>query len=123
MLSTMEWTLPTFQASVRITIREIRALICQTNACPCDLVVLKIMAINNGMLFNCSFADIPLSSELHTLNLHCNQISRIERLGHLSNLQHLDLSSNCIQRIEGLSALANLRTLNLSCNLITKVEG
>ncbi|XP_066480968.1 leucine-rich repeat and coiled-coil domain-containing protein 1 [Tiliqua scincoides] len=70
-----------------------------------------------------SLADLPLSLELHTLNLHCNQISRIERLGHLLNLQHLDLSSNCIQRIEGLSALANLRTLNLSCNLITKVEG
>ncbi|XP_048363695.1 leucine-rich repeat and coiled-coil domain-containing protein 1 isoform X2 [Sphaerodactylus townsendi] len=67
--------------------------------------------------------EIPLSSELHTLNLHCNQISRIEKLDHMSNLQHLDLSSNCIHQIEGLNSLANLRTLNLSCNLITKVEG
>ncbi|XP_015280956.1 PREDICTED: leucine-rich repeat and coiled-coil domain-containing protein 1 [Gekko japonicus] len=70
-----------------------------------------------------SLVEIPLSSELHTLNLHSNQISRIERLDHMLNLQHLDLSSNCIHRIEGLSSLANLRTLNLSCNLITKVEG
>nr|XP_056710012.1 leucine-rich repeat and coiled-coil domain-containing protein 1 [Euleptes europaea] len=70
-----------------------------------------------------SLVEIPLSSELHTLNLHCNQISRIERLDHMLNLQHLDLSSNCIHLIEGLSSLANLRTLNLSCNLITKVEG
>ncbi|XP_053100446.1 leucine-rich repeat and coiled-coil domain-containing protein 1 isoform X2 [Hemicordylus capensis] len=70
-----------------------------------------------------SLEEIPLSSELHTLNLHCNQISRIERLDHVLNLQHLDLSSNHIHRIEGLSALVNLRTLNLSCNLITKVEG
>ncbi|XP_015744327.1 leucine-rich repeat and coiled-coil domain-containing protein 1 [Python bivittatus] len=70
-----------------------------------------------------SLAELPLSSELHTLNLHSNLISRIERLDHLLNLQHLDLSSNCIHWIEGLSCLANLRTLNLACNLITKVEG
>nr|XP_020663762.1 leucine-rich repeat and coiled-coil domain-containing protein 1 [Pogona vitticeps] len=70
-----------------------------------------------------SLGELPLSSELHTLNLHCNQISRIEGLSHLSNLQHLDLSSNHIASIEGLSSLANLRTLNLACNLITKVEG
>ncbi|XP_063155511.1 leucine-rich repeat and coiled-coil domain-containing protein 1 [Candoia aspera] len=70
-----------------------------------------------------SLAELPLSSELHTLNLHCNLISRIERLDHLLNLQHLDLSSNRIRWIEGLSHLANLRTLNLACNLITKVEG
>ncbi|KAF7246391.1 Leucine-rich repeat and coiled-coil domain-containing protein 1 [Varanus komodoensis] len=70
-----------------------------------------------------SLGELPLSSELHTLNLHCNQISRIERLDHLVNLQHLDLSSNCIHWIEGLSSLSNLRILNLACNLITKVEG
>ncbi|KAH0617601.1 hypothetical protein JD844_016022 [Phrynosoma platyrhinos] len=68
-------------------------------------------------------AELPLSSKLHTLNLHCNKISRIERLDHLLNLQHLDLSSNHIRCIEGLSSLASLRTLNLACNLITKVEG
>ncbi|XP_038246017.1 leucine-rich repeat and coiled-coil domain-containing protein 1 isoform X2 [Dermochelys coriacea] len=70
-----------------------------------------------------SLLEITLSSELHTINLHCNQISKIEGLGHIWNLQHLDLSSNQINQIEGLSILTNLRTLNLSCNLITKVEG
>ncbi|KAM9023425.1 leucine-rich repeat and coiled-coil domain-containing protein 1 isoform 1-T1 [Ara ararauna] len=70
-----------------------------------------------------SLLEVSLSSELHTLNVHCNRIARIEGLGHLRNLQHLDLSSNQICRIEGLSSLANLRTLSLSCNLITKVEG
>uniref|UniRef100_A0A8D0HBT2 Leucine-rich repeat and coiled-coil domain-containing protein 1 n=1 Tax=Sphenodon punctatus TaxID=8508 RepID=A0A8D0HBT2_SPHPU len=70
-----------------------------------------------------SLLEVSLSSEIHTLNLHCNQISKIEGLGHILNLQHLDLSSNNINRIEGLSGLTNLRTLNLSCNLITKVEG
>ncbi|XP_071593968.1 leucine-rich repeat and coiled-coil domain-containing protein 1 isoform X1 [Heliangelus exortis] len=70
-----------------------------------------------------SLLEVSLSSDLHTLNLHCNRIARIEGLSHLRSLQHLDLSSNQIRRIEGLSSLANLRTLSLSCNLITKVEG
>ncbi|XP_068789218.1 leucine-rich repeat and coiled-coil domain-containing protein 1 isoform X2 [Struthio camelus] len=70
-----------------------------------------------------SLLEVSLRPDLHTLNLHCNRISRIEGLGHLRNLQHLDLSSNQIRLMEGLSSLANLRTLNLSCNLITKVEG
>ncbi|XP_009698243.1 PREDICTED: leucine-rich repeat and coiled-coil domain-containing protein 1-like, partial [Cariama cristata] len=70
-----------------------------------------------------SLLEVSLSSDLHTLNLHCNRIARIEGLSHLRTLQHLDLSSNQICRIEGLSSLANLRTLSLACNLITKVEG
>ncbi|NWV78658.1 LRCC1 protein, partial [Dasyornis broadbenti] len=70
-----------------------------------------------------SLLDVSLSSDLHTLNAHCNLIAGIQGLGHLRNLQHLDLSSNQIRRIEGLSSLANLRTLSLSCNLLTKVEG
>ncbi|NWS71543.1 LRCC1 protein, partial [Crotophaga sulcirostris] len=70
-----------------------------------------------------SLLAVSLSSDLHTLNAHCNRISRIEGLDHLRNLQHLDLSSNQIRRIEGLSSLVNLRTLSLSCNLITRVEG
>ncbi|NXA90689.1 LRCC1 protein, partial [Melanocharis versteri] len=70
-----------------------------------------------------SLRDVCLSSDLHTLNAHCNLIARIQGLDHLRNLQHLDLSSNQIRRIEGLSSLANLRTLSLSCNLLTKVEG
>ncbi|NXL95373.1 LRCC1 protein, partial [Alectura lathami] len=70
-----------------------------------------------------SLLEVALSPELHTLNMHCNRIARIEGLDHLRNLQHLDLSSNQIRRVEGLSSLEHLRTLNLSCNLIMKVEG
>lgn len=70
-----------------------------------------------------SLRDVSLSSDLHTLNAHCNLIARIQGLEHLRNLQHLDLSSNQIRRIEGLGSLAELRTLSLSCNLLTKVEG
>ncbi|NXR49528.1 LRCC1 protein, partial [Hippolais icterina] len=70
-----------------------------------------------------SLQNVSLSSDLHTLNAHCNLIARIQGLDHLRNLQHLDLSSNQIRRIEGLGSLAKLRTLSLSCNLLTKVEG
>ncbi|NXD32861.1 LRCC1 protein, partial [Copsychus sechellarum] len=70
-----------------------------------------------------SLRDVSLSSDLHTLNAHCNLISKIQGLDHLRNLQHLDLSSNQIRRIEGLDSLAKLRSLSLSCNLLTKVEG
>ncbi|XP_005042320.2 PREDICTED: leucine-rich repeat and coiled-coil domain-containing protein 1 [Ficedula albicollis] len=70
-----------------------------------------------------SLRDVSLSSDLHTLNAHCNLITKIQGLDHLQNLQHLDLSSNQIRRIEGLGSLAKLRSLSLSCNLLTKVEG
>nr|XP_020851401.1 leucine-rich repeat and coiled-coil domain-containing protein 1 isoform X1 [Phascolarctos cinereus] len=70
-----------------------------------------------------SLLEVSLSSKLHTINLHCNNISKIEGLCHLLNLRHLDLSSNQISQIEGLNTLTNLCTLNLACNFITKVEG
>uniref|UniRef100_UPI0037E80C08 leucine-rich repeat and coiled-coil domain-containing protein 1 n=1 Tax=Semicossyphus pulcher TaxID=241346 RepID=UPI0037E80C08 len=70
-----------------------------------------------------SLLDVPLSPTVTSLNLHCNQIQRIEGLTSAWHLRHLDLSSNCISKIEGLSSLTFLRTLNLSCNLIAKVEG
>ncbi|XP_023351719.2 leucine-rich repeat and coiled-coil domain-containing protein 1 isoform X1 [Sarcophilus harrisii] len=70
-----------------------------------------------------SLLEVSLSSKLHTINLHCNNISKIEGLSHVLNLRHLDLSSNQISQIEGLNTLTNLCTLNLACNFITKVEG
>ncbi|XP_045705431.1 leucine-rich repeat and coiled-coil domain-containing protein 1 isoform X2 [Phyllostomus hastatus] len=70
-----------------------------------------------------SISELSLDSTLHAINLHCNNISKIEAIDHVWNLQHLDLSSNQINQIEGLSTLTKLRTLNLSCNLITRIEG
>lgn len=70
-----------------------------------------------------SISELSLDSTLHAINLHCNNISKIEAIDHVWNLQHLDLSSNQISQIEGLSTLTKLRTLNLSCNLITRIEG
>jgi leucine-rich repeat/coiled-coil domain-containing protein 1 len=70
-----------------------------------------------------SMKHLNLHFELVSLNLHCNNITRIEGLGTLCNLKHLDLSSNQIYRIEGLDGLTSLRTLNLSCNKLKVVEG
>ncbi|XP_036293251.1 leucine-rich repeat and coiled-coil domain-containing protein 1 isoform X2 [Pipistrellus kuhlii] len=78
--------------------------------------------VNNFQPHSC-ISELSLDSTLHAINLHCNNISKIEAIDHVWNLQHLDLSSNQISQIEGLSTLTKLRTLNLSCNLITKVEG
>ncbi|XP_031569336.1 leucine-rich repeat and coiled-coil domain-containing protein 1-like [Actinia tenebrosa] len=70
-----------------------------------------------------SMKDLNLYNELVSLNLHCNNITRIEGLESLCNLKHLDLSSNQITVIEGLGGLTSLRTLNLSCNKIKLIEG
>ncbi|XP_065065205.1 leucine-rich repeat and coiled-coil domain-containing protein 1-like isoform X2 [Rhopilema esculentum] len=67
--------------------------------------------------------DLPLPRDLVHLNLHCNEIARIENLHGLRNLRSLDLSSNVIVRIEGLEYLENLQSLNLSCNQIKVVAG
>lgn len=70
-----------------------------------------------------SLYDVQLNPELISLNLHCNNIQRIENLDSLVFLRHLDLSSNQIERIVGLDRLASLRTINLSCNQLQVVEG
>ncbi|XP_037685028.1 leucine-rich repeat and coiled-coil domain-containing protein 1-like [Choloepus didactylus] len=70
-----------------------------------------------------SISELSLDSAIHTINLHCNNITEIKAIDHVWNLQHLDLSSNQIIKIEGLTTLTKLCTLNLSCNLITRVEG
>ena len=69
-----------------------------------------------------SLNDLPLKSNLLSLNLHSNFILKIENLSLLQFLTHLDLSSNRISCIGGLSGLVSLRSLNLSCNLITSIE-
>jgi len=70
-----------------------------------------------------SLCNVPVKSQLLSLNLHCNRIERIENVDSLTRLRHLDLSSNQIHRMDGFDKLVSLRTLNLSCNLIECVSG
>ena len=85
-----------------------------------DLDSQELCMIDSGIK---SMRDVTLNPRLTVLNLHSNQIRRIENLLHVSKLVHLDLSSNRIQKIEGLESLTNLRTLNLACNFIQTVQG
>lgn len=67
--------------------------------------------------------DLPLTAHIQSINLHCNQIAKIENLRNLRHLCHLDLSSNHLTRIEGLDGLLNLRTLNVACNQLSTITG
>ncbi|CAF0895777.1 unnamed protein product [Adineta ricciae] len=67
--------------------------------------------------------EIPLHKNLLSINLHSNEIERINGLTRLNFLTHLDLSSNNITRIQGLEGLVSLDTLNLASNKIVVVEG
>ena len=64
-----------------------------------------------------------LQKDVKTINLHCNEISRISGLQNLKQLTSLDLSSNKLESIVGLSDLVSLKSLNLASNLLTVVEG
>jgi len=57
------------------------------------------------------------------LELNDNQLTRIEGLDQLTNLQSLELNDNQLTRIEGLDQLTNLQSLELSWNQLTRIEG
>jgi len=50
-------------------------------------------------------------------------ISEIEGLGELKNLEELYLKGNGIEKIENLEGLTNLKYLNLCENYITEISG
>ena len=62
-------------------------------------------------------------TNLEALNLRNNQISEIKGLDMLINLKRLYLSENEITEIRGLDKLHNLEFLDLSENQIAKIEG
>ena len=68
---------------------------------------------------------VPLltADNVHTLCLHCNEISKIECLSHLQALKDLNLSANAITDIEGLQNLRSLKSLNLASNRIQSLTG
>lgn len=60
---------------------------------------------------------------LKVLNLELNNITRIENLLGLENLETLQLSANRISKIEGLESLQKLKELYLDNNQIVNIEG
>ena len=63
-----------------------------------------------------------LGATLTELELYDNQISKLENLESLVNLEILDVSHNRIRKIEGLENLTKLRKLYLVSNKINKIE-
>lgn len=59
---------------------------------------------------------------LQVLSIEANQITKISGLENLINLQKLDLSNNQITKIEKVDNLINLNSLNLFANQISKIE-
>ena len=82
-----------------------------------DALVLKLSYKNI-----CDIDHLDAMEQLQTLCLDNNVISRIENLGHLTNLIWLDLSFNNITKIEGLETLVNLKDLTLYHNQIEDIE-
>src|SRR3954470_17173836 len=78
-------------------------------------------------LNECELTEIPgeLSNMdwLIALSLKDNQLSKIEKIEGLKNLQKLDLSYNQIAEIKGLETLTALNLLDLSSNKIAEIKG
>ncbi|CAK8684222.1 unnamed protein product [Clavelina lepadiformis] len=65
-----------------------------------------------------SLPSIPLPANVKTINVHCNNIEKIEGTDGLLHLEHLDVSSNKLTSTDGLNDLISLKFLNLASNFI-----
>lgn len=71
-----------------------------------------------------NLSDLDMSPNLEKIRvLHCESLTSMAELSHLTQLIEINLSSNSIARIEGLHHMANLVSLNLSCNKIRVING
>ena len=77
----------------------------------------------SGLGLTAIAAEVAECRWIETLNLSHNQITKIEGLQQLVDLQQLDLSDNEINKIEGLDHLVNLQELHLTENVITEIAG
>ena len=84
----------------------------------------KVFELENESIVNITKIEgLDQLVNLQDLRLQENKIRKIEGLDRFVNLQKLDLGANAIPRIEGLAALANLQELRLSGNQIQRIEG
>jgi Leucine-rich repeat (LRR) protein len=83
-----------------------------------NLVISKENVKNIKYIYN-----LEELSDLQSLSLHINKISKISALKYLKNLEELTLSFNKIERISGLENLKNLKKLDLKHNRIREISG
>ncbi|BDA41828.1 probable centriolin at N-terminal half [Coccomyxa sp. Obi] len=82
-----------------------------------------ISKVGEGLQSLKQIVPLLMADNVHSLCLHCNEISKIECLSHLQALRDLNLSANAITNIEGLQNLRSLRSLNLASNRIQNLNG
>ncbi len=82
----------------------------------------KLLHLNLGSNNISQIQGLNNLLNLQTLSLSNNKIIKIENLDNLPDLQVLDLSYNILTKIENLGNLPNLETLNLSHNQLAKIE-
>ncbi|KXZ43849.1 hypothetical protein GPECTOR_79g128 [Gonium pectorale] len=85
----------------------------------------SLSCIGQGLLAIGQVPELPRLSNLQSLCLHGNNITRVEGLQHLTNLVDLNLSSNALASIDpgSLRALSRLTSLNLASNRLQTVQG
>ncbi|EKG01597.1 hypothetical protein TCSYLVIO_007400 [Trypanosoma cruzi] len=78
-----------------------------------------------GLLSFSQIRYLEHMTQLSSLNVHMNAISRIECLGHLHHLTELDVSANELRAVDedAFKGLYHLKRLNLSSNFLTVVNG
>ena len=96
---------------------------CGPMAASAQSSVMDLSLYDAGIATIAELHDLPQMRSLRSLNLHCNRISTITQLEHLTQLTYLNLSSNQVDSMSGLHTLAQLRTLDLSCNRIALIDG
>ena len=84
---------------------------------------LRTLIISDNLLREITPFMFAKCKQLRSLNLDINQISKLNNMHNLNNLQELSIQNNKISVIEGLTSMTKLRRLNLSFNRINKLEG
>ena len=84
---------------------------------------LRTLTMSDNLLREISPFMLQKCKQLRSLNLDINQITKLQNMHNLTNLQELSVQNNKIAVIEGLTSMTKLRRLNLSFNRISKLEG
>ncbi|GCB78735.1 hypothetical protein scyTo_0018650, partial [Scyliorhinus torazame] len=69
-----------------------------------------------------NISNLESLTDLDVLDLHANQICRLEHINHLTELRVLNLAGNFIVHVENMSGLDSLTELNLRRNRIESVR-
>ena len=87
------------------------------------LTALEVLHVQDNRLIEVGKQSLNNQKKLRSLRLDGNKIRNLSGLDSAVGLTHLDASQNELTKIEGLGLLAQLETVNLSHNQISTIEG